>query len=305
MQLTQSGNAIVNDARIYGFGANSTGIKIDPGATASFAPRLSNIYITGGGAGTEMGTGINLVGNCIGPVITNPVIEYCAVGIRASDILNVAVIGEDMEGNLDDYVGVDAIFHRTGPQSTNAGHALTWAGTPETYRQFMWLAGPTVTAAGGASTNTTRTPAAPDTWEALLLEDPMLSPYVNPNPGGGATDSIAIITAGLYELRYEATWATASAAAGWGAIRLRRNGTEIPGSFSDCYVPAVSGAGGQCSRAVIVECAAGDTLTIQFNASTTQLRIAGRLGGNGAAPTSATGATWTVRHLGATGVATL
>lgn len=303
LQVTQTGGAVFNDIRGYNC---LTGIKIDPGATASFSPIIRDFYFTGtnGIAGPRVSTGIRLVGNCINPQVIHPIIEYCLYGIHATSILQVKVTGADIESNTRDYFGADASFDIDGEQSTLSTHAVTWSAF-ESYKRFLWKAGARWQAAGGASTDSVRTIAAINTWEALFLEDAMLSPYLNPNPGGASSDTIQVITPGLYQLAYQVTWATATAVAGFGGVRLRKGGVEIPGSFSDCYVPAVSGASAQCARTVIVECAANDLLTIQMNATDTQLRVGGRLSGLGAAPTSATGASWTVRHLGATSVATL
>ncbi len=304
IQITQSGNAILDDLRGYDC---LTGIRIDPGATASFSTMVRDYYFTGtnGSGGPRASTALRLVGNLINPVVAHPIIEYCLRGIHASDVTQLQVYDPDMEANTRDYYGVDASFDIRGEQSTASTHEVSWTGAFETYKRFLWKSGLRWAASGGASTNTTRTPSAPNAWEPLLLEDAMLSPYLNINPGGAATDSIEIIIPGLYLHTYQVPWATASAVAGWAGVRLLNEGVEIPGSFNDCYVPAVSGAVANCTRSIIVEHAAGDTAQIQYNASSTQLRVAGRLGGNGAAPTSATGATWTVRHLGATSAPTL
>ena len=304
LQITQSGNAILNDIRAYDC---LTGIKIDPGATSSFSPIIRDYYFTGtnGSAGPRASTGLRLVGNCINPQVIHPIIEYCLYGIHATSILQVKVTGADLESNTRDYLGADASFDIDGEQATASTHAVTWTAAFAGYQRFVWKSGLRWKAEGGCSTASTRTNSIADTWEALLLEIAMLSPYVTINPGGAASDTIQVVMPGLYRLDYAVTWATAAATAGWGSIRLRKNGTEIPGSYADCYVPAVIGASAPCNRSVIVECAASDTLTIQFSTSNTAVRVAGRLGGFGAAPTSATSATWTARHLGATSVATL
>ena len=303
LQATQSGTPIFNDIRGYDCG---TGLKIDPGATASFSPIIRDYYFTGfnGVPGPRTSTALRLVGNCINPVVQHPIIEYCLYAIHATSILNVSVTNPDYEDNTEDHFGADAIFDVVMEQSTATRHTVSWTGAFEAYKRFLWKSSPSHKASGGCWTAAPRTVAAANIWYGLLLEQAMPSPYVNPNPGGAASDTVQILTPGVYVLDLRATFATA-AAAGWGNIRLLKNGVEIPGGFGEAYVPAIAGASNTAHALATVEFAGGDTLKMEFGASHTDLRVSGRYGGNGPAPTSSTSARLTIRHLGATGALTL
>lgn len=147
----------------------------------------------------------------------------------------------------------------------------------------------------------TRTLSAANVWVPLLFDTNYLSPFVNPNPGGASYDTIEIVTPGLYEIYYDVTISKdGTAADGWGNTRLLQNGAEIVGSFAQVYVPAIANACQQVTRKVIAECAANDIIKIEFGGDSTSIRVACNLGSHGPSPTTATNATFMVRHLGAT-----
>lgn len=286
IKLTQVVSPICRDLRIYSVG---TGVEISPGSTASISPALQDVYITSASI-----AGIDITGACQGLLFINPVVESSAIGIRASSA-NGEIVKPYYEANTLDTNFTDSVITTRGWKSTADTYSLTWSGVPANQR-FMWRDGAEQMAVGGLHNASTRINSVINTWESLLCDSLFSSPYISPNPGGVAAQRIQVNVAGIYKVRYSATWSTATASAGWGNNRILKNGTEVPGSFAQCYVPAIAGASVQNFREFIVSCAVGDTLDIQYGTNNLQVRVAGNLGGNGPAPTAATCVSFIAEH---------
>jgi hypothetical protein len=282
IKIVQSVNPILRDIRAYNCSPSQSyaAIHIDKGSTASVAGELENCYVG------YSAKGIYLNG-CRNMAIINLIAEYCSIGLDALNSDGLINVGW-LEANTHDVVCNDSIISRINVASTVV---------PPTYQAYF--SGPTdpwyraipvyFPAYAGMYNSDARTVSGANTWTTCLFSNNFeaygasITPY----------DTLGILTKGVYEVEWSATFKETTAATQTVAGRLINGATEIPGSYAASAL-AASGTV-TITRRVIFALDRSDTLKFQFSSSSASGRIESVAV---ATPTNQTNATFTLKYLG-------
>jgi hypothetical protein len=283
IKITQTVNPILRDIRIYNcspvqsFGA----IHIDKGATACIGGLIENVY-----AGYSS-RGVYLNG-CRNIAFVNYIVEFCSIGIDALNSDGLINVGW-FESNTVDINCVDSILSRinvsstTSPPNFNAsfsGSTNPWfRSTPVYFPAFA-----------GMYNSDARVVSGANTWTTALFNSNFAAYGASITP----SDTLGILSTGVYEVEWTATFLELTAAAQNVAGRIIKGATEVPGTYASSVL-AASGTV-TLSQKAIVSLDIGDTIKFQFSSNSASGRLQSVVV---ATPTNQTNATLIIKYLGA------
>lgn len=283
IKIVQSVNPILRDIRAYNCSPSQSygAIHIDKGATACVGGELENCYV---GYSTK---GVYLNG-CRNIAMVNLIIEQCTTGLDTLNTDGLINVGW-FEANTTDITCNDSVISRINVASTStpATFNATFSGSTNPWFRAIPDYRPVF---AGMYNSDFRAVSGANTWTTCLFNS-------NFNAYGASITPFAtlgILTKGVYEVEWSATFREITAAVQQVAGRLINGATEIPGSYASATL-AASGTV-TVSRKVIVNLDVNDTLQFQFSSSSASGRIQSVAV---ATPTNQTNATFTLRHLGA------
>ena len=282
IKIVQTVNPIVRDVRAYNCSPAQSfaAIHIDKGATASVGGELENCYV---GYSSK---GIYLNG-CRNIAIINLIAEYCSIGLDALNSDGLINVGW-LEANTNDVICNDSIISRINVASTVVPptYQAYFSGSTDPWYRAIPVYFP---AFSGLYNSDARTVTGANTWTTCLFNSNFDAYGVSYT----AFDTLGILTKGIYEIEWSATFKENTAAIQNVAGRLINGVTEVPGSYAASALAANGTV--TITRKVIVALNLSDALKFQFSSNSASGRIESVAV---ATPTNQTNATFTVKYLG-------
>jgi hypothetical protein len=245
------------------------GVDVDGGVTNGITLAMNELYIAGGT------TGIVFTNNPTSAIhLENCIFENLTTGISAPGGAGGLCVNCWFESCTNGIVMLNGsgfvIENATLPGTTNP-FVFTYSGAVPYYEQAHVFEGAGYSAIGFGYRNSAHTPAAADTFEDVLLNTYPEAFYINFNPGGVAGDEAVITTAGVYDIEFFGNVRNATTSTQFYAMRLTKNGTEIPGSYVSGSLTNTVGNEGiePVAKRVMVNLAANDVIVVQFASSST------------------------------------
>jgi len=245
------------------------GVDVDGGVTNGITLAMNELYIAGGTIGilfTNNPTSAIHLENCI--------FENLTTGISAPGGAGGLCVNCWFESCTNGIVMLNGsgfvIESATLPGTTNP-FVFTYSGSVPFFEQAHVFRGSEYNAIGFGYRDSAHIPSAADAFENVLLNTYPEAFYINFNPGGVAGDEAVIITPGVYDIEFFGNVRNATTATQFYAMRLTKNGTEIPGSYvSGSLTNTVANAGiDAVAKRVMVELDESDVIVIQFASSST------------------------------------
>jgi len=282
IKIVQSVNPILRDIRTYNCSPvqSFAAIHIDKGATSCVGGELENIY-----AGFSS-RGVFLNG-CRNIALINYIVEHCAIGLDANTSDGLINVGW-FEANTQDINCVDAIISRINVASTVVPPNFDSSFSGSTNPSFRAI--PVYFPAfAGMYNNDTRTVSGANTFTTCLFNS-NFEAY-----GSSITlfDTLNILTKGVYEIEWSATFREITASAQSVAGRLINGATEISGSYASSTLDASGTV--TITRKVIAALDLNDAIKFQFSSNSASGLIESVAV---ATPTNQTNATLIVKYLG-------
>lgn len=283
IKITQTVNPILRDIRIYNCSPSQSfgAIHIDKGATACIGGLIENVY-----AGYSS-RGVYLNG-CRNIAFVNYIVEFCSIGIDALNSDGLINVGW-FESNTVDINCVDSILSRINVSSTtsppNFNASFSGSTNPWFRRTPVYFP-----AFAGMYNSDARVVSGANTWTTALFNGNFAAYGASITP----SDTLGILSTGVYEVEWSATFLELTAAAQNVAGRIIKGATEVPGT----YASSVLAANGTVtlSQKAIVSLDIGDTIKFQFSSNSASGRLQSVVV---ATPTNQTNATLIVKYLGA------
>ena len=282
IKIVQTVNPIVRDVRAYNCSPSQSyaAIHIDKGATASVGGELENCYVGYSSKGI-------LLNGCRNIAIINLIAEYCSIGLDALNSDGLINVGW-LEANTADVICNDSIISRINVASTVV---------PPTYQAYFsgstdpWYRGIPVyfPAFAGMYNSSARTVSGANAWTTCLFDSNFEAYGVSITP----YDTLGILTKGVYEIEWTATFKETTASSQQVAGRLINGATEIPGSYASSTLAANGSV--TVTQKVIAALNLNDAIKFQFSSNSASGRIESIVV---ATPTNQTNATFTIRYLG-------
>ena len=245
------------------------GVDVDGGVTNGITLAMNELYIAGGT------TGILFTNNPTSAIhLENCIFENLTTGISAPGGAGGLCVNCWFESCTNGIVMLNGsgfvIESATLPGTTNP-FVFTYSGSVPFFEQAHVFRGSEYNAIGFGYRDSAHIPSAADAFENVLLNTYPEAFYINFNPGGVAGDEAVIITPGVYDIEFFGNVRNATTATQFYAMRLTKNGTEIPGSYvSGSLTNTVANAGiDAVAKRVIIELDESDVIVIQFASSST------------------------------------
>ena len=245
------------------------GVDVDGGVTNGVTLAMNELYISGGT------TGIVFTNNPTSAIhLENCIFESLTTGISAPGGAGGLCVNCWFESCTNGIVMLNGsgfvIENATLPGTTNP-FVFTYSGSVPYYEQAHVFEGAGYSAIGFGYRNSAHIPSAANTFEDILLSTYPEAFYINFNPGGAASDEAVIVTPGVYDIEFFGNIRNATTATQFYAMRLTKNGAEIPGSYvSGSLTNTVANEGIEAvSKRVMVNLVANDVIVVQFASSST------------------------------------
>lgn len=224
------------------------------------------------------GTGVKFTGTVASANMTNGIIENCDIAVHADTSVSGKSSSVWIEGCKEGYKLLNSQkFTFENPALPNVDHpyVMTFNSSIPYFQRGFTQDGAQYKSSGFAYRENSATMGTSNSWLNLNLGTIEHAFYVNFNPGGGSPQKIKIEVSGVYDIDFFANFRNNSSSDAKVAVRLTKNGVEIPSSYATLSLngDTANKANGVVSRSLSIELDKNDEIILQAATTNTSVLL--------------------------------